>query len=58
MGISYLKQLISVPHSSGNALKSHIYPRYGSALEQIGLVHAENGQRDAEENVHSVPITD
>ena len=44
MGISHLKQLISVPHSSGNALKGHVYPRYGTAPEQIGLVHAENGQ--------------
>ena len=44
MVISYLKELISVPHSGGNALKGHVYPRYGSALEQIGLVHAENGQ--------------
>ncbi len=44
MDISYLKQLISVPHSSGNALKGHVYPRYGSTLEQIGLVYAENGQ--------------
>ena len=28
---SYLKQLISVPHSSGNAPKDRVYPRYGGA---------------------------
>ena len=43
-GISYLRQLISVPHSNGNTPKDHVYPRYRSALEQISLVHAENGK--------------
>ena len=44
MGISYLKQLVSVPHSGGNALKGHVYPGCGSAFDQVSLVCAENGQ--------------
>lgn len=44
MDISYLEQLVGIPHSSGDALQGHVYPGYGRALEQVRLIHAENGQ--------------